>query len=712
MSKTINIYGITTNNLKGIDITLEKNALTLIVGPSGSGKSSLAYDTIAQIGQHEFMAMFADDVSEPVYRISGFENMVAAVPIRQSNFNNNMRSTIGTYFGLSRSVAFIYAAMSGMAESTFVLNRDGNLCEECHGLGAIKVLDENKLVNYDIPLNRNPFRCWNRYKDFYAQIISQFCTDNGIDSSKTFRQLSSEERKLILSGESEKKYSIRYKKTNASSKRTTKYYGILTGTPMIVNFTPSPKFFSDRVCPCCQGKKYSALSEQYKLFGLSIGEFMSLPFSELQPHIEQLIKHTSDESINFALANIYRFISKANELYLGYLCLHRAIPTLSGGELQRLRLIQVLTAQLSDLLVVLDEPLAGLSGDEKSAVYDGVLSLSQKHTVVVVDHSDKFVSSARKIYALGEASGINGGYLIDVSTYFANQQIKPDFTIIPESGRIHLTSNNSIYHYTGVDISIGKNCLNLVSGRSGVGKSTLLREYFPQLFEQYSYISQKAILGNKNSCVATALDLAVPVSEIFAKKYNKNRCFFSSHSGCEGMCPVCGGAGYLEYDSGQAAKIQVQCRDCDGTGFNKTLRKFKVNGKNIFDLWNMTIAEACSFFACIDDNITNSLSNASSLLLEHLRFGQPISTLSGGENIRIKILKSTKNSAKVLGIDEPFKGLNNVEIFRVAQYLDKLRESGKTLVVVDHTEEAKRYFARCIELDSSSGKILEKANLF
>ncbi len=208
MEKTINIWGIETNNLKNIDVQIERNALNLIIGTSGSGKSSLAYDTIAQIGQHEFMSMFADNISDPTYRIKGYENMLAAVPIRQSNFNNNMRSTIGTYFGINRSIILIYAAILGIDEDFFVLNKEENLCSECHGLGYIRVLDQNRIINYDIPLGKNPFRCWNRYKDFYQQIIQQFCIDNGIDDKKTFRQLTDKEKNLILYGESDEKYSI------------------------------------------------------------------------------------------------------------------------------------------------------------------------------------------------------------------------------------------------------------------------------------------------------------------------------------------------------------------------------------------------------------------------------------------------------------------------------------------------------------------------
>ena len=164
MDAPIRVWGVETNNLKNIDVQLVPNAINLLIGPSGSGKSSLAYDTIAQIGYHEFMSMFADNISEPTYRIKGYENMYPAVPIKQSNYNNNIRSTIGTYFGVSRSIILVYAAVLNVSEDRFILNKEENFCSECHGLGFKKVLDKNRIINYDIPLKDNPFRCGIVYK--------------------------------------------------------------------------------------------------------------------------------------------------------------------------------------------------------------------------------------------------------------------------------------------------------------------------------------------------------------------------------------------------------------------------------------------------------------------------------------------------------------------------------------------------------------------
>ncbi len=700
MGENIVIEGIETNNLKNIDVEIKKKGINLIIGPSGSGKSSLAYDTIAQIGQHEFMAMFADEVSEPSYKVRSFSNMVAAVPIKQTNYNSNLRSTIGTYFGLNRSVGLIYAVILGMSEDFFVLNKESNLCEACHGLGYVSQLDYNKIIDFNAPLKKVPFKCWNRYKDFYSQMINNFCEENDIDSNKSFRDLTDKEKNLILYGESKDKYSIRYKKTNAFSRRTSKFFGVLTGNPMLPNCGIGKSFYSEFECECCKGKKYGDQFDEYKVQGLSIGEFMTIDFASLQGIIQKISKELKDERLSFTIKNLKSFIDKAVELNLGHLCLHRAIPTLSGGELQRLRMVQVFTTQLSDLVIVLDEPLAGLSGEEKKTIYDNVVLLSKKHTVVLVDHGDTFYKSADQIIALGEKGGNNGGRLIDVEKFLKQQRDISKPQVEPVENEIKIQLNSSIYKYKGVDVSVAKDRLNLITGYSGVGKSTLLREYLPQFFENYLYINQKPLQGNKNSCVATVLDISNKIQELYAKKHKKDKKFFSNLTGNEGMCPICQGAGYIEYGGDYHQSTRIECRDCEGTGFNKNLKKYKLKNCSIFDIWKMTIDDAVVFFGDLDKSISSTCITASEIMLGHLHIGQATGTLSGGENIRIKIMKAAKSTSKVIGVDEPFKGLSNVEINVIAKYLNKIREKGKTLLVIDHTTGVEDYFSRWIQIDN------------
>lgn len=703
MSDTIDIWGVETNNLKNINVSLEKHAINLIIGPSGSGKSSLAYDTVAQIGQHEFMSMFADNASDPTYKVKGYRNMVAAVPLKQANYNNNMRSTIGTYFGINRYIGFIFSVISGVSEDFFVLNKESNLCEVCHGFGTVKELDVNKLISFNTKLKDDPVRCWDRYKDFYRSIIEKFCTEVGIDPNKTFRELTEKERHTFLYGESKSKFQILYHKVNSKSSRTTKFYGVMCEKPLIVGASISNKYYSDTVCPCCRGKKYASSHDEIKVGGLSIGEYMITPFADLLKVNRAIRKHSKSASLTFALDAIDTFLRRAIDFNLGYLFFNRSIPTLSGGELQRLRMVQVFNTQLTDLLIVLDEPLSGLSGKERKKIFDSIIDLKDKHTLVIVDHSDIFVKSAQTIIALGEKSGKNGGYLIDAQKYIKKQKTfmpQPEYIL---GSPIKVVLNSKIYQYNGVDIELSEGCLNLITGASGIGKSTLIREYFPQFFEKYAYINQRPILGNKNSNVATSLDIATEIFSTFAKKFKKDKNYFSNNTGNEGCCPSCLGAGYIEYGSEKTSVLRLECADCAGTGFNKDLAKHKIKGQSIFNIWRMTVDEAAEFFRDINPKVATALQDASSILLGHLLIGQPTSTLSGGENIRIKLLKLRNSRADVLGVDEPFKGLSPTEIHSVVNFLIGMVNKGKTIAVIDHNEEAFSYFAKHIELVSDGG---------
>lgn len=297
--------------------------------------------------------------------------------------------------------------------------------------------------------------------------------------------------------------------------------------------------------------------------------------------------------------------------------------------------------------------------------------------------------------------------MIDAAQYIQQESQSRSLSVSKTDAMLPIEVSSPVYQYQGVRISIMQAAMNMITGPSGVGKSTLLREYFPQVFDEYLYINQKPMMGNKTSSVITALDLFGRIQDLFAKKTGKDRRWFSNQSGCDGACPVCGGVGYIEYGYDARTKSILPCEECEGTGFNKVLKKYKIDGKTIFDIWNMTIDEGIQYFRKLDSKISTTFEEASSILLGHLKIGQPTSTLSGGENIRIKIMKAAKSTAKVLGIDEPFKGLSPSEIYLVASFFDRIRAKGKTIVVVDHSEEAERYFGHRIVLAQKDGILIE-----
>lgn len=708
MSQGIVVEGIETNNLKNIDVEIARNAINVIIGPSGSGKTSLAYDTIAAIGLHELNSMYSDAVNEPRYKVRAYKNMLVPVPIKQLNNNNNIHSTIGTYFDLNQYMCQIFSTILNIDYNFFILNKKDNICPTCLGLGYVKALDVNRIIDYDKNIEEVPIKCWTRHKDFYRAILKDFSIDNGIDYKKKFRELSLQERKIILYGQSKKKYSVRYKTTNRMAQRTTCYYGVMLNKPMILNFTPNNFFFTPIPCTDCDGKKYSKEHNDFKILDFSIGDILSMSFNELSKWLHDVQQCQLSTQLKFSLNQIDAFISKAIELKLGHLNLNRSIPSLSGGELQRLRLVRVFTSQLNGLLIVLDEPLAGLSKIEKEIIYNNILTLASRHTLLIVDHHSIFFERATQIISIGEKSGKQGGMIINTEQYIKTQQADFLLPIIESPKTIQVRVENKVYNYKGVDLCITMNSMNLITGHSGAGKTTLLREYLPQHFDKYTYINQKTLTGHNHSFVITILDIFNLTLDLFSKKFNKDKSFFSNHSGAEGVCPECEGTGRLVYGNDNFDRVIIQCKDCGGSGFRKELKKYRIQGKSICDVWTMTISEALEFYSTQSKKITSILQNAQDILLGHLQLGQLVSTLSGGENIRIKILKSLKTTTEIYGIDEPFKGLNNFEIYTISKFFLNMVRNGKTLIVVDHEEESFKYFSKHIEIINKDGWLIEK----
>ena len=286
------------------------------------------------------------------------------------------------------------------------------------------------------------------------------------------------------------------------------------------------------------------------------------------------------------------------------------------------------------------------------------------------------------------------------------EQIVRTIPVKQPTETVHVLLDNCVYQYGGVNLHISVDGMNLITGHSGIGKSTLLREYFPQFFKKYQYVSAKPLVGNKNNTIATTLNLFPHILDLFSRKFEKKKSFFSNQYGGDGICQKCKGVGYLEYGNSYDGIIRLECKECSGTGFSKKLKKYKLSGKSIYDIWNMTINELSEFLHLL---VPISIADdAKALMLGHLQLGQPVSTLSGGENIRIRLLKATQTGANVFGIDEPFKGLSNSEIFAIVQYLDCLRTNGKTIIVADHSEKIAHYFAWHIELTNENHILCEK----
>ena len=417
--KKITYNGISTHNLKHIDVELPEKKLICVAGVSGSGKSSLAFSTIAAISMEEYGRLTCDQECEQDYIIDDYSYVPMAIPLRQLNFNVNPRSTIATYFGLQRSLNYIISKLSGLNMRYLNYNGDGH-CPKCMGLGYIKIHDENKIIKWNTPIKDIPFECWNNsYKDFYKKILVEYCKEINVDFEKTLTEIPETKCNLLFSGRGNKRYTIKYKYGGIMRKKTTCYYGPFLEIDNNIQIFPTLSFdlyTKSTICPACGGCRLKRKIAGVNIIKeIKVSDIEISPFYNLLKIINEIV--SIDKDILTAANNIKIFIEKSIQLGLGHLSMTRGIPSLSGGELQRLRLTQLLSGNLKDILIILDEPTTSLHPSEYVMVSKMISKLKKKNTVLAIDHNVEILKYADDIIYLGIGGGKFGGNIISKNEY-------------------------------------------------------------------------------------------------------------------------------------------------------------------------------------------------------------------------------------------------------------------------------------------------------
>ena len=676
--------GISTHNLKHIDVEVPEKKLMCIAGVSGSGKSSLAFGTIAAISMEEYDRLTSDQEYEQDYVIDGYGSVPMAIPLKQLNYNVNPRSTIATYFGLKRSLNYIIAKMSGVTMGLLNFNGDGH-CPECMGLGYKKIPDKGMIIKWDVPIKDIPFECWrNSYKDFYKKLLLEYCVEIGVDPGKSLKELSEAKQNQLISGVGKQKYTIKY---NGSRRKTTCYYGPLVeigGSKQIFPTISFDSYTKSGKCPSCGGSRLkSKVANAQVIKGITISDIETATFNELKDIIGKLLEN--DKDIASAANNIKIFIDKAIQLGLGHLTLTRGISSLSGGELQRLRLTQLLSGNLSDMLIVLDEPTASLHPSECEMVAKMIADLKTRNTVLAVEHNAEVLKYADKILYLGPHGGKDGGNIISQAEF--NKVISVNNCNDFENGDkvIKIQPVSEYVSYKGT-LNIHLNTLNVICGSSGSGKSVILHDSLPCVLNNYEDISQKPIKGNSLSTVGTYTKLTDELRACFAKKYKKDKSFFGKNG--QVGCKCCDGTGYVDIGEYYGKSVRTVCSECSGTGFNGSVDDYKISDISIATASGMPLSELKTKLD-FSKKALQTIALMESVHLGYLSLNRNIGTLSGGENQRIKLVMAlTKKEGMIIGLDEPVKGLSPKEIGSIIELLyTQIRECNKTFVVTEHNTQ-------------------------
>ncbi|WPC75035.1 ATP-binding cassette domain-containing protein [Vibrio porteresiae] len=648
----ITLDGITTNNLKSLSINVVHQKITGITGVSGGGKSSLGYHTLHKLCRNEFEAIESGTVEIPRYKVNKFSGLIPSVSISQENRNNNPLSSIYTFLNIYQ-IIIAYGGVNIEEQEKIIINSHHNTCKKCQGMGYIKEPDLLKIFDYSKPIKE----CIKIKNNKVLQTFIAYCKENIGDLDKTIEHISDEVLNGILYGKHKLSSPVKFK-LNGRERQSSFYNGLIDEISKSTSL--KNKLFLDSVCPSCLGSRINTTCSSIKVFDIPFIDFLTVPFHEL---IGRIRNHKLSKLINTII-----------ELGAGYLTFSRAIPTLSGGELQKLKLSKVCFSEISGILITIDEISAHLHQNEIRPLLSLIKEINNKgNTILLIDHNAQLLSVCDSFYNIGPFAGERGGHL----TRKINHKLKyndKDYEKDDYFELNHLTRNNVINQ----SIKILKNKINVLVGVSGSGKSSLALA----VLEQYSnsiYIRQRSPLITYKIDVASYLGVRDKIINIFNKKQPVK------------YCNKCNGAGVIRIQRSFNDDIEIECNKCEGRLFTKSTLKNKVNDINIYDFFTNEIYAISKYKLDLDPVVYEAINILNSLSLSHLSLSRKLKNLSGGEIQRLKLARElirnfSKKDALII-IDEIGAGLDPQTSITILNYLHEIKSKFAAILLVEHKPE-------------------------
>jgi len=700
MKSNNSVYiGIKTNNLKNINFTLPHNKITLLIGSSGSGKSSLAIETIHKISFNELSQLMNLSEEPSNYSIDEYFNILPSIALIQDNYNKNPRSTIATYFKIDIFFKKLFSTINKVPSKLFQFNKFDTACEKCLGTGVEFIPDITKIIDNEKEIKNIPFKNWqSSYKDFYSQILILFCKDNNIDIERKFNDLDSESQEKLLYGISTKKYKINYKLQGKKRVKTTQYIGPIIELKNIVKpSAKEKKYYSKKTCSICNGFRFSKKVLTYKVYDKNLGELYSLQIDKLINWIKEHANKWQQSNIEkIAFNQILTFLEKMVDVKLEYLNLNRSIPSLSGGELQRLRFAKAINSQFNNFLYIFDEPSSGLHPSELNNIITTIKQIkNNNNTILIIEHNEIFKKISDNTIILG---GKNGGEIVE--NYKKETEIIP-YNFFKSSSNI-LIQNESHNNIHNLDIKIPTESLIAICGKSGSGKTSFAKFILPKYCKNPTYLDQTPINGNKYSILATYLGIFDEIKKIFAKENKIDIDYFSFYHTSIGKCNTCKGTGVLK---DEIENINIICPSCEGKRFSKKTLKYKINNLNIYEYLSLPISELINIIPISMKKTKKVLNFLLHVNLGYISLFREVATLSGGESQRVKLgstfFKYQKNRTYIL--DEPFRGLDVNSKYKLISFLYDIVKKGNTVFFIEHDILAINFSSYIIEFGPNSG---------
>jgi excinuclease ABC A subunit len=741
----IRVQGARVNNLKDISVEIPKRRLTVFTGVSGSGKSSLVFGTIAAESQRlinetysTFVQGFMPTLSRP--EVDVLDGLTTAIIVDQERMGANARSTVGTatdanamlrvlfsrlgqpHIGSSNAFSFNVPSVRGSGAITIergagktvtrTFTATGGMCPRCEGRGTVSDIDLTQLYDDSKSLAEGAITIPG-YKTDSWWTTGIFIESGFLDPDKPIRKYTKKELHDFLYREPVK---VKIRGVNLT------YEGLIPKLQKSMlskdpdALQPHIRAFVDRAvtftaCPECDGTRLSEAARSSRIRGINIADACAMQISDLAEWVRGL----DEPSVAPLLATLQQTLDSFAEIGLGYLSLDRPSGTLSGGEAQRTKMIRHLGSSLTDVTYVFDEPTTGLHPHDIERMNDLLLRLRDKgNTVLVVEHNPETMAIADHVVDLGPGAGTAGGTVCfegtveglrasgTVTGRHLDDRAAVKETVRTPTGRLEIRGATA-HNLRDVDVDIPLGVLVVVTGVAGSGKSSLVHGSIPAGAGVVS-IDQGAIRGSRRSNPATYTGLLDPIRNAFAKANGVKPALFSANS--EGACPNCNGAGVIYTDLAMMAGVATTCEECEGKRFQASVLDHHLGGRDISAVLAMSVTEAEAFFGAGEARTPAAhaiLSRLADVGLGYLTIGQPLTTLSGGERQRLKLAIHMAERGDVYVLDEPTTGLHLADVEQLLGLLDRLVDSGKSVIVIEHDQAVMAHADWIIDLGPGAG---------